>query len=79
MEEIDAASVEGGAGNDTIFLNDIESAVGGDALTAHATSTDGKDSIVLNGTMSASTICGGGNDASNQHSEHRGQLNYINR
>ena len=61
MEEIDAASVEGGAGNDTIFLNNIESAVvGGDALSAHAAATDGKDSIVLNGTMSASTIYGGG-------------------
>ena len=61
MEEIDAASVEGGAGNDTIFLNNIESAVvGGDALSAHAASTDGADSIVLNGTMSASTIYGGG-------------------
>ena len=61
MEEIDAASVEGGAGNDTIFINNIESAViGGDALSAHAASTDGKDSIVLNGTMSASTIYGGG-------------------
>ena len=61
MEEIDAASVEGGAGNDTIFLNNIESAVvGGDALSAHAASTDGNDSIVLNGTMSASTIYGGG-------------------
>ena len=61
MEEIDAASVEGGAGNDTIFINNIESAVvGGDALSAHAADTDGADSIVLNGTMSASTIYGGG-------------------
>ena len=81
MEEIDAASVEGGAGNDTIFLNNIESAVvGGDALTAHAASTDGKDSIVLNGTMSASTIYGGGGNDTLQISAANiaDSANYIN-
>ena len=81
MEEIDAASIEGGAGNDTIFINNIESAVvGGDALSAHAASTDGKDSIVLNGTMSASTIYGGGGNDTLQISAANiaDSANYIN-
>jgi hypothetical protein len=59
--ELDQVSIQGGSGNDTIYVNAIASStIGGDALNAAVGVADGNDSIILGGVISAVKIYGGG-------------------